>query len=78
MTKFLTALMFVALAITGTAPAHADPVNPGDVCTGFDLGQSPGQIWDGMQHNDGRVRGPQQQWDVYGPIISGDCDQQQQ
>lgn len=76
MTRILTAAVFAAVAasVLGMAQAHAEPVDPGSVCTGFDLGQSPQQVYDGMHSNDHRITGPQQTWDVYGPIWSGECD----
>lgn len=79
MKKILATVAFAALAILApltAAQAHADPVDTQAVCTGFALGQSPSGIYQGMQHNDGRIRGPQQQFQTYWPVLSGQCDDQ--
>jgi hypothetical protein len=72
-TRVVVASAAATLALSVAGTAHADTRS--DVCTGYRLGMSPGQIADGLERNDGREN-YQRSWnDTVWPIITGDCDE---
>ena len=74
-TRVVVASAAATLALSvGCGTASADATRD-QICTAFNTGQSPSQIADGIEANDGRVNMWQAQREVIWPIIEGDCDE---
>ena len=65
--------MVISAALWFAAPATADPTTDA-VCTAFRLGESPEQIMEQLQRNDGRFTYWRARDATVWPIIDGECD----
>ena len=76
--RIVAAAVATALALVtapGTATADdGDSQVTRDACVGYNLGETPDQIVEGMRRNDGRLTPQEALRGIRWPIVKGECD----